>query len=390
MIVVRSFFSILLILLLSVSDLCAQQKDSCNLSISLLTCSPGEELYSIFGHSAFRVKDSQRGFDIIFNYGTFDFDDPNFYLKFIRGKLLYFVSTENFDDFKYAYHEEGRGIIEQKLNLTCEQKQQLLDALVVNLRKENRFYLYDFLFDNCSTRLRDMVAKNTGGKVEFGKILPNPQPTFRELIHEYLERGNMHWSKLGIDILLGNKLDRPASDIEAMFLPDYLMKGFDSATIDGKPLVSSRGVILEPNLATQTSLSWFRPIIATILLMLVIGALQFSQKKWAVPFLEVFDRIFFAVLGILGVLILFMWFGTDHKLCRNNFNLLWAIPTHLPIAFVLGKKKEWIRNYFIVMSLWYFAMFFAWALLPQDMNSAIVPIVVLAFMRSVVRFRKIR
>lgn len=390
MIVVRSFFRILLILLMSVSDLCAQQTDSCNLSISLLTCTPGEELYSTFGHSAFRVKDSQKGFDIIFNYGTFDFDDPDFYTKFVRGKLLYFVSTENFEDFRYAYHEEGRGIIEQQLNLTCRQKQQLLEALVVNLRRENRFYLYDFLFDNCSTRLRDMAARNTNGMLQFGKILPNPSPTFRELIHEYLDNGGKYWSKLGIDMLLGNKLDRPASDAEAMFLPDYLMKGFDSATIDTKHLVSSKSVILAPNVTPQTDFSWFRPIIATLLLMLVIGALQFSQKKWAVPFLEVFDRVFFAVLGALGFLILFMWFGTDHKLCRSNYNILWALPTHLPIAFMLGKKKEWLRNYFIVMSLWYFAMFFAWALLPQDMNSAIVPVVVLAFMRSVVRFRKIR
>src|SRR5205085_1968054 len=149
------------------------QTDSCHLQISLLTCGPGEELYSVFGHTAIRVKEDSK-FDIIYNYGTFDFDDPDFYTKFVRGKLPYSVSAENFNTFMYEYQVENRQVIEQILDLTCEEKEQLFLALRENSREENRYYRYQYLFDNCSTRPRDIIAKNTSDTIKYKTIIAEP------------------------------------------------------------------------------------------------------------------------------------------------------------------------------------------------------------------------
>jgi hypothetical protein len=363
-------------------------QDSCTIEVSLLTCSPGEELYSTFGHSAYRVKDRVMGTDIIFNYGTFDFNDPGFYKKFVRGKLLYFVSVQDFNGFKEDYRAEGRGIIEQKLELSCADMQSLYAALRTNLKEENKYYKYDFLYDNCSTRLKDILKKSSASGVQFHNILPDPVPTFRDMIHIYLDSGKKYWSKLGIDMLLGNRIDKIPTNEQAMFLPDFLMKGFDSAFIQGKSIVSSKNTILGRSTKDDQSMNWITPFMVTSFILLVVGIIQFSRTRWAPGFLKVFDTAFFFLLGALGCLMLFMWFGTDHIGCSNNFNLLWAIPLHLPVAFVLNRKKDFIRKYSLAMAAWYFILFFAWSLLPQGMNSAFVPIVILAFMRSIVRYKK--
>ncbi len=138
------------------------QNDSCHLRISILTCSPGEELYSTFGHSAIRITDSVSHHDIVYNYGTFNFDEPGFYTKFIRGKLSFYLSTDDFESFMNEYLEEKRDITEQVLNLTCAEKYNIVMLLQANMMAANRTYKYDFTFDNCTTRLRDLIEKCCG------------------------------------------------------------------------------------------------------------------------------------------------------------------------------------------------------------------------------------
>src|SRR5690606_31625041 len=150
--------------LLATSISFAQHIDTSRTRISLLTCTPGSELYSVFGHSALRVVDSNAVTDIVYNYGTFDFNDPNFYSKFVRGKLNYYLSTEYFRDFVYGYRLEGRGITEQVLLLTAEEKLALKKFLRENLKPENRHYAYDFFLDNCTTRLRDLIIGMASAK----------------------------------------------------------------------------------------------------------------------------------------------------------------------------------------------------------------------------------
>lgn len=357
---------------------------SCQLRITLLTCAPGEELYSTFGHTALRVTDTAAGTDYVFNYGTFEFG-PDFYVQFVRGKLLYYLSVENFYDFVAQYQWESRSIQEQVLQLSCEEKQKLYTALQTNARTENRYYRYDFLFDNCTTRARDIVARTSATPVAFQNILPNDIPTFRDMIHTYLDRGGQYWSKLGIDLLLGAKLDKQVTNQQSMFLPDYLLKGFDKAfvsdTVGNQPLVSPPQTIL-PMPSPLNKGSLFRPAIIFSFLLLLVLALSLFKTKGAATALQVFDFLFFFILGLAGLLLLFMWFGTDHVVCRDNFNLLWALPTHVVLAFFVHRKKQWVGNYFKGVFVVTLLLTAAWAFLPQEMNNALLPLLALILLRS--------
>jgi hypothetical protein len=358
----------------------AVAQDSCNLRISLLTCSPGEELYSTFGHTALRVQDAARGADYVFNYGTFEFG-PDFYTKFIRGKLLYFLSVEDFNDFLYEYKLQSRSIQEQVIQLSCDEKQKLYVALQNNAQEQNRYYRYDFLFDNCTTRAGDIVAKNANSPVVFKNILPKNTPSFRNLIHEYLNAGHEYWSKLGIDILLGAKLDRKVSNREAMFLPDYLLKGFDSATVNNHPLVTPPQTIL-PMPSPLKDKSFLTPAVVFSLLLVIILAISFIKSNWARATISIFDFLFFFILGLAGILLLFMWFGTDHKVCQNNYNLLWALPTNVVMAFFVHSKRIWVKKYFRIILWLTVVLVLIWVFLPQQMNNALIPIVVLIIYRG--------
>ena len=360
-------------------------QDSCNLHISLLTCAPGAELYATFGHTALRVQDATAGTDLVFNYGTFEFG-PDFYTKFIRGKLLYFLSVEDFNDFVFLYQSDSRSIQEQELQLSCEEKENLFSALQVNAKKENRYYRYDFLFDNCTTRAGDIVVNNTNSPVFFKNILPAEAPSFRDLIHSYLDAGHQYWSKLGIDILLGVRVDRKVSNREAMFLPDYLFKGFDNAVINKRPLVNASKTILEMP-SSLNDKSFFNPAFVFSLLLVAILGISLSKKQWAKKVLNAFDFFFFLFLGLTGLLILFMWFGTDHKVCQDNFSLLWALPSHLVMAFFVNSKRQWPKKYFQVIFWLTIALAATWFFLPQQMNDALIPILLLLIYRSWEHFK---
>lgn len=360
------------------------QEDSCNLQISLLTCGPGEDLYSVFGHTAIRVRDAAAGSDVIFNYGTFDFADPDFYVKFVKGKLIYYVSADHFTNFYKEYEYFNRSIVEQMLTLSCDEKENLYQALKVNAQEENKNYRYEFLFDNCSTRPRDMVMRNANDSISFKRIIPNPGPTFRDMIHEYLYKGGKYWSAFGIDLLLASRIDRPATNLEAMFLPDYLMKGFDSAYVKGQPLVGSKKLILPASEEEKSSFS-ITPMIVMITLLLVGAFLAYTKNNRWQKFANVFDIAFFLLLGIAGCLMLYMWYGTEHELCRNNYNLYWALPTHIVAAFFVGSNKAWVRKYFTISAILAAVFFAMWAFLPQGMNYAFLPVVFLSAIRSYCR-----
>ena len=361
-------------------SLSSSAQDSCGLRISLLTCTPGQELYSIFGHSALRVFDSADNYDIVFNYGTFEFDDE-FYGKFVKGKLLYFVSIDTLPGFLKWYKDEKRGVTEQAVNLSCDQKHKLVDALFENAKEENKYYRYDFNYDNCTTRLRDIVEKAAGDLLDTKNILPKPNTTFRNLIHIYLDRGGQQWSKFGIDMLLGNPMDKVVTNREAMFLPDYLLIAFDSSRLNGRVVVSEKKIILDYFDDYKTK-SVITPLLVFGILFLLITALSISKRDSWRPFFKVFDTLFFAIVGLLGILILFMWFGTDHAMCRTNFNLLWALPTHFIVAFFLFGNRSWVKSYFRFIFFYTIALLLAWFFLPQQFNTALLPVMGIILVRS--------
>lgn len=378
--ITRLFFSFIALQFFVVA---ASAQDSSRLRISLLTCTPGDELYSLFGHSAIRVTDSNAVTDIVYNYGTFNFDDDGFYVKFVRGKLLYYLSVAYFPDFQADYQFTNRGMREQLLNLSAVEKTQLNHALIQNLQEENKYYQYDFFFDNCTTRLRDLIERAKSPT----PILPAVMPlntTFRQAIHQYLDAGQQHWSKLGIDILLGAKTDGVMTAKDQEFLPDNLMRALDS--VKNTSLVkSNKKLYTLPDI--QKEKTWFTPFVIFSLLLLFYVICHFFVAHKFPLFMHGLDGMLFFLTGLLGILLIFMWVGTDHSMTKNNYNLLWALPTHIFFSFLVTQNLSWVKQYFGFSAVAGILLLCAWYFLAQKLNPAMIPFVLLLIFRSYVIFR---
>lgn len=366
----------------------AQSTDSCHVRISLITCAPGQELYSTFGHTAIRITDTAARQDLVYNYGTFvgDFNDPAFYLKFIRGKLEYVLSVNEFADFMAEYQYEQRSVQEQILLLDCGQKQQIIDAINTNMQAVNRAYKYDFLYDNCTTRVRDLLFSALP-KNSLQKRIVEEGTTSRNLIHNYLDAGGEPWSKLGIDILLGAKLDVVIDAHDAMFLPEYLLKGIDSARVLNASSVLHKATILNilsPIIPTGKDIPFIAIGLACCVIMLVY-MLPHTKAKAIAWYI---DSFLLYITGLLGCILLFMWFGTDHTVCQQNYNLLWALPTNLVAAIFLSRRPAWLRTYFGIAFVIYALLLLTWFWLPQQINPAIAPVVMLLLYRYTRLMRK--
>jgi len=309
------------------------QSDSSHLRISLLTCGTGSEIWETFGHTAVRVTDSTAGTDVVFNYGTFNGFEKDFELKFMRGKLLYYLSYYATKDFLEEYSSVHRSVEEQLLLLTGPQKQEIYAFLRWNAEPENREYKYDFFFDNCATRIRDVFPKTLGAGFRFGNVLPGKPYTFRQVINRYFYR--VHFERFGVNLLLGSKIDKPMTNEDIMFLPDYLRDGVAGAGVQGKPIASPAVVLLQGEAPLPAGINYML-VLTLVLALLTIAGLF-------VPGMQVLGRVMSGLLllitGLLGTLMLFMWLGTDHQGCQDNYNILWALPTNLLVVFTRKKGK---------------------------------------------------
>ncbi len=314
-------------------------QDSCRLRVSIITCGVGEDLYSCYGHSAVRIVDACAGTDVVYNYGTFNFGDPDFYTKFTRGKLAYYLNDETFEGFISTYVREGRGIIEQVLQLSQEDAGRMQLFLKNNLKEENKYYHYDFLLDNCSTRIRDIFSVLFASRFQFGHSMADDSCSFRTILDHYEK--NKHWERFGINLLLSHVVDQKMTNLQSMFLPDYLMKGIADATLDGKRIVQETVPVLPQIVSIPSQIN--QPKIVMWALLLVVVFLSFNKKLKS--FLLYVDVLFFLLLGLLGCFMLFMWFGTEHLVCSYNRNLFWAFPLHVVFAFMLPRGSEKVRLY---------------------------------------------
>lgn len=358
-------------------------QDSSRIRISLLTCTPGEELYSTFGHSALRISDSSNYSDWVFNFGTFNFEEEGFYLKFIQGKLRYYLSAEPFADFRDYYKATGRGITEQELRLTSEQKKKIKQLLITNLEESNRYYLYDFFFDNCTTRLRDIIVSNQPSFPELPMVV-KPGTTFRNAIHAYLNQNQQYWSKLGIDLLLGAPTDAVMNARTAQFLPDNLLKALDSC--DHSARIQTRQA-LYPFQPAAPEKMLFTPLLFFSILLCAFLLLSMSARgSRRTLFLAGADGLLFFLTGLTGIALIFMWTGTNHAMCRQNYNLLWAIPFHSVMAFFIRSKQNWARYYFGMTAISSAVLLLLWFFLPQQLNYDFIPLVLLIGYRAAAMF----
>lgn len=354
--------------------------------ISILTCSPGTELYSVFGHSAIRVVDPALHLDLVFNYGTFDFETPHFYAKFIRGRLDYMLSVTRYADFEEVYIQEGRSIFEQTLNLTFPQRQLLFQNLMVNYQPENRFYRYDFFWDNCATRVRDIINKSLHDSLRFDTSAYSLKLSFRQLIDPYISQ--MKWIDLGIDLALGSVSDRIARPQEYMFLPDYILDLFRNTYLQGdehagKKLTSEMRTLYEaPPKVRSTSSSPGPEVVLWIMfgliaLLTIFDLYRKKRTRWV-------DVVMFTLVGLLGWFLTFLWVGTDHRALNRNLNLVWAIPLFFPASLLLIKMKRerLIRIFFTFSSALLVLLMVAWYFIHQCFSPYLPPLIMALLLRS--------
>jgi hypothetical protein len=375
------FFSLIVVLLsqwvYGSKDISSIEPLSKKSYVALYTCAPGKELYATFGHSAIGVIDPVQNLLVVFNYGTFDFNVPHFYLKFASGKLLYKLSAGNYYRFVVEYEMEQRQMIEQRLNLSLKQRQRLLDLLVENYKPENREYQYDFFFDNCANRILEMLYLTVGDSLVYHPDKKEANLTFRDLINPYL--ATKPWSKFGIDIALGSVIDRQATPRETAFLPDLLSDYCTKSLINGQPFVTATNTLVKPSVSLEGIPFWASPLFIFWMLFTVVLALSLLSKEgnWIIA-----DRIIFSTFGLIGVIVLLLWLATDHDATANNLNVLWANPLYFIYVFALGGRKvnylKWLKLVFIGLNL---IVLLGWFWLPQQYNTCFIPLIGIMLIR---------
>ena len=343
-----------------------------NTEISILTCRSGDELYSTFGHTAIRIKNSTRKTDRVYNYGLFSFDTPNFYMKFMRGQLPYLLGGTKMEYFLYEYQRDERSVFEQKLNLANAEKGEIINFLEDNAKPENREYAYDFFYDNCATRIVDVYGL-AGDEIIYGNKVE--EKTFRDLLKENLK--SLPWSEFGIDIVIGARADQLTNRRHQMFLPSYLMDNLNHASYlknNEKIALSTKPELIvdfedKHKNRIKKSIPW--PLIATLLLLIVTIFINLKQNKAT----RIFNKTLIIISGILGFFLLFMWFGTNHGATRDNWNIMWLNPILIFYLIIVNYKwSKWIK--LLVLGLLAIsALNCLFTFLPQFMHFAFLPII---------------
>lgn len=351
-----------------------------NVTVSLLTVSPGTELYSLFGHSAIRIQDPLQGVDEVYNFGTFDFDTPNFGLKFVSGRLDYMLARNTFSQVYQSYLWEQRAMTEQVLNLTSDQKKKIIDLLETNYLPENRFYRYAFLDDNCATRIRDVIEDGFSDNTIFSRAKTSyPRLTYRHLLKQFLT--NYPWVDLGIDLAIGLPGDRVTGNREKMFLPEYMKQVVEVSSLkNGEKLASETRPLLTDIKEPYQTVNFITPI-SIFFAILTLSLIGFSSKQFS----RIFCSSFYFTLGILGIILMLTTFATDHAALRNNLNLLWALPFNIIMFRAAGKQaiSKFARYYFISVGSIAAILLILWGNFPQEFNKAIIPILITIVVTSV-------
>ena len=379
-------FLYILITCFSVLSLKAQTD---SLTVSLLTCGPGQEVYNLYGHSAIRVRNEATGVDYVFNYGIFSFNTPNFVLRFTLGQTDYQLGVQYYDDFVYNYEMQGRFVHEQLLNLDKEEKLKLAMSLEENYLPENRMYRYNYFYDNCSTRPRDMIEKAVNGEVIYTEDMNMPLEglTYRGLVHDYSKRNV--WSRFGIDLLLGSEADKPISRRASMFIPFLLEQYFSTAQrtdLQGKSsgLTTEERTIIEQDESEWPSPTPFTPMRVFLLLFIVVAALTIwgirkRKSLWGL------DLVLFATAGIAGCIIAFMVAFSEHPAVSPNYLLFVFHPLHLfCLPWILRKVKKLQRSRYMVANAVILTLFIIfWALIPQKFPIEVLPLASVLLVRSI-------
>ncbi len=353
-----------------------------NTQISVLTCAPGEELYSKFGHSAFRVQDLYKGYDVIYNYGVFDLNQPLFYANFAKGKMTYKLDKSPFNYFYRLYKYENRTVRQQVLNLSSIERKELIAFLENNAKPKNANYQYDFFYNNCATKIRSVLDTVFPNQIVYNKDHITTNFTMRDLINNNIPHNS--WSNVGINIALGAVIDHKASFKEYQFLPEYIFRTLNNASINDTPLVKTESIIIEKDTSKKEASSIFvlSPYFIFFMISIVIILITYSDfKKQKIS--KSLDFILLFTTGVIGVFLLLLWFATNHTATANNLNILWAFAPNLLASFLLFKKSNtnWETVYFKLLSVLILLLGVIWIFKIEAFAYGLIPLFIALFVR---------
>jgi hypothetical protein len=371
----RNLLLACLCIILSVPFAGAQVADSTD--VYLITCAPGNATYSVYGHTALRIRVRGTNVDRVYNWGIFDFSTPNFAFRFARGRLDYMLGAYGYDDFVNEYITEGRAVWSQTLNLTTAEKEKLFELINENLKPENVKYRYDFFFDNCATRIRDILAASAEDTIIYPVREKNL--TFRQLIDPHQKVSP--WLDFGADMLLGLQADRKATAADEMFLPVFLKENLTASVIvhdnNREPVVGEPVTVVDLPPVPSLAPSWIPQLVLWLVLMIVI-LVTFVVK---VPWLDrITDIITYFLYSVLALVLVFTNIFSEHD--ALHFNLLFlGINILIPVlfGFILANKKavRLSRIALAVSALWIPASLIA----GQGINPALIPLVLIIMVR---------
>ncbi len=326
-----------------------------NIQISLLTQDPGDEIYAFFGHTAIRIKDDSLNIDQVYNYGTFDFNTENFYLRFVKGDLKYCLSIDSYDFFVYMSEDTKRTIHEQVLNLTYEEKVNMLSALETCYNTDARYYTYDFFMNNCATKIRDIIQDATSNRIDFSTADMGGK-TFRQLLTDFLKKN--YWLEFSMNLAIGLAGDKEATPSDYMYLPVYIHE-FLSAT----EYAETSTVLLDASPAPSTKFN-FSYLIPWLVFLGALGLSLWSKSRK--PILFTFSLIY----GILGLFLLAVGIYSDHPALGQNLNVLWTMPALLVPFF---RKKRFGEIYRMIYCSIIAIMLISWPIFPQELSPTFLP-----------------
>ena len=330
------------------------------LQFSLLTCDAGDDLYTIWGHTAIRVVDSINHTDIVYNFGSFDFNTPHFIAKFMKGDLLYFISANTYSDFLYEYQYYKRDVHEQVLKISDAEKVKWFAELQNNMVGNNRFYLYNFIYDNCTTRIKEGIFKHS------------PINNYSIGIHSYREeivgacyKGGIGWVGLGIDLLLGAVADQSPNLSQEAFLPKLLMQ---KISLNPKLVLATNHIKNNTEETTKGVL----PINLLLALLILYVTISFSKNKIALAMGKSIDVLLLLLLGIGGFLVAYMSWFSLHDACHQNFNILWLHPFYLLALVSYFSSKKWTSYLGIVFFVGMLIVCIGNYWIPQHFSKAVI------------------
>ena len=373
----KTYINILFALALiffSINIYANELEDKNRYKMSILSIGEGPSLVDAFGHTAIRVKDEELKNDVVFNFGVYDFNSPNFYSNFVKGRPEYKLGIQNYYNLTQNYVRQKRYIVEHQLNLDQNSIKIIIDLLVEKLN--DPYYIYDYFRDNCTTRAADIIIDKTNNKFKDEKLESEDIVSYRELIHGKINENS--WAALGIDLCLGAIIDKKIKTRETFFLPENLMNYLDLYEGD----IIKKNIIYKPESAISYQENIPSPLIINLIISLIIVAVtifNFKRSKWN----KSLDTLIFLISGSIGILIIYLWFFSNHFAGAQNFNFLWAFPLNFALIFAIYKNKipNWSIGFIKLLIIMIILLFLHWATGVQKYNLTLLPIFVALLIR---------